>query len=160
MSSSNELMRTEELEARFAVLLFRLHQSINLLDLNLGLSIRFMENSQDFSESHAWLAKSNLAGKIERFLRLTSNSEKHVDDLAAWSEVVRKARCDRNLFAHAYWVLLTPDVGTPIHMKVHPWIESDDGFPKKMSLKDFELFVSDVEKAHEMFARFRRKLRV
>ena len=159
---NREFVGADVLEQQFAILLFRLHQNINLLDLNLGLSIRYMENPNDVDRSHTWLANSTLASKVEKFLELVGRDKKSAPELAAWHDAARKARCDRNVFTHAYWDFLPLDVETPIHLQTTPWQSKEvvADIPRKMSLADFEIFVAKVEDVFERFTKLRGKLNV
>ena len=121
-----------------------------------------MENPSDVDKSHSWLAKTNLAGKIEKFLQMVDENEEYTTELASWRDAARQARCDRNVFTHAYWDFLPLDVDTPVHMYLHPWITEDqaEDIPKSMSLEAFEVFVQNVESVFKEFEKLRRIMNV
>ncbi len=59
-------------ETRIDSALGKILRSFNLLELNLSLCLRHMENPEQVDLSHNWLGRgrSTIQEKIERFLRL------------------------------------------------------------------------------------------
>ena len=161
MPTDRKVVPADVLEQRFAIALYRLHQFTNLLDLNLGLSIRFIENPGHVEDSHSWLSRSNLASKIRKFRCLVCD-RKGSGDIDAWYFQAQKARCDRNILTHAYWEILPMDVETPVHMRVHPWMREDleTDVSEKMSIEQFETLVNSVQVVFEDFMNLRQKIGV
>ena len=139
-----------------------LHQNFNLLDLNLGLCIRSIENPGNVEESHPWLARSNVKTKLDKLRHLLCERGKSSKESEDWFDAAHECRCDRNLYSHAYWQFLPLDKETPVYMEVHPWLLDKMGVDstEAMSLEQFEGLVSKIEETFTGFMQLRKKLEV
>lgn len=133
----------------------------NLLELNLGLCIRFLENPGEVEISHSWLAKSSVQEKVDRFTKLVREKELAKDqrELDDWYEAVAKARCLRNYYVHGTWEYLPLRKEAPVGFRIPPWrSEQINGNSLLlMTFEELEVDAAVVQSVFEQFAKLRRK---
>jgi len=148
-------------QSRIDSALGKILRYFNLLELNLGLCIRILENPREVERSHSWLARSSLQEKVERFARLVRemNLVKNPKELDAWQQAVLDARSFRNFYVHGCWEYLPRRKEAPVGFRIPPWRSEEikgSGSPK-MSLEDLEADARAVQLVFEQFDGLRRK---
>jgi hypothetical protein len=158
----SDVIPTEVLEQRFSIFLFRFHQSFNLLDQNLGLCIRSLENPRKVEDSHEWLANSTVKTKLVKLRQLFVQEGFDSEVFEQWFELADSSRFDRNLFTHAYWEILPLDTDSPVYLSVHPWMASKLGVERSrgMTIDAFEAIAKEMQNTLHEFVKLRRVLNV
>jgi hypothetical protein len=152
----------EELEIRFSLALTKLVFNFNYLDVNLGFSIRLMENPGNAEASHPKLSRTTTEQKIDLWLSLLkeakwTKSPLNLKELEDWANRATKSRHIRNRLVHGYWRLLIMRPEKPVSLSIPPWwIEkADDEVSKDMTLEEFESLADEMESMFKKFCKIR-----
>lgn len=148
-------------ESRIDSALGKILRHFNLLELNLGLCIRSLENPGEVGRSHSWLARSSLQEKAERFSKLVRERDLVEDqrELDDWNQAVLDARSFRNYYVHGGWEYYPLRKQAPIGFRIPPWRAEEvrGSSAPTMNLEDLEADAGAVQLVFEQFVRLRRK---
>jgi hypothetical protein len=146
-------------DTRINLALGKILRYFNLLELNLGLCIRWLEHPGEVELSHAWLAKSSVQEKVERFCRLVRERDLLEDqsELDAWYQAARDIRELRNFYAHGTWEYLPLCKDAPVGFRIPPWrSESIQGNASpRMTLESLQADAEATQAVFEQFLRLR-----
>jgi len=148
-------------ESRIDSALGKILRYFNLLELNLGLCIRHIENPGLVEQRHSWLAKSSIQEKINLFTRLVREKAlaKDEQELDRWYNEVSSARCLRNYYVHGTWEYLPWRKEAPVGFRIAPWRSEQirGSSLHTMTLEQLEADATAVQSVFETFARLRRE---
>lgn len=153
-----------DFESRINAALGQIVRSFNYLEMNLGLCLRFLENPDDISASHAYLNRAGMSQTIKRLKKLLDECE-HIPDTLEydeWMERAEEIRSLRNYYVHATWEYFSLHKEAPLRFWIPPWRkESIEGRAQgTMRIEDLEADANRVETAFNDFMAIRKKYRV
>ncbi len=133
----------------------------NLLEYNLGLCLRWLENPKKPSTSHKYLKKAGVPKIILRLKEKLDECE-HVPDISEFEEWILRAekiRHLRNYYVHATWEYLPLREKAPLEFIIPPWLtETINGNDQgAMRIEDLEADADRVEKVFNDFIKIRKK---
>jgi hypothetical protein len=151
-------------ESRINAALGKIVRNFNLLELNLGLCLRFLENRSDPCASHSFLKKAGMSQTIKKLKKILTACE-HIPDIHEFEEWMVRAeeiRTLRNYYVHATWEYLPLRNETPLGFRMPPWRKEtirgeEEGL---MHLEDLESDAKRVENVFKDFMRIRGKYKV
>ena len=151
-------------ETRINAALGTVLRYFNLLELNLGLCIRFLENPKNPERSHPKLARSSIAEKLQRLkdLLVTGGLIKDQNEFDNWYKEVGDAKCVRNYYVHGTWEYLPLRRDAPLGFRIPPWrSECLRGESElTMRLSELEADAQQIQVVFEKFIALRRKYNV
>jgi len=150
-----------EYEIRIDNALGKILRNFNLLELNIGLCLRSLENPKKPEAAHAFLKKAGLPEKIKRLKSLIAhnNIRDDISEFEKWIGQADEVRQLRNFFAHAIWEYLPQMKDAPLQFSIPPWrTEGIDGEMRgKMTIEDIEGHAEKVETVFKEFMHIRKK---
>ena len=153
-----------DIESRINTALGKILRNYNLLELNIGLCLRSLENPDNPNKSHGYLKRAGMTGAIPRLMKLLERYE-HISDTSdfeKWTATADKVRSVRNYYVHATWEYLPLCEAAPLGFRIPPWRnEKISGSPEgSMKIEDLEEQAKIVEDVFYDFMELRRKYRV
>ena len=152
---------TEELDPRdkFNSLLVEYLNAFNLLEMNVGSCIRFLDDSSK-EDSNRSLARTSCEKKLESLYEIVKSksilkSERNLQELETWCENANKMRHQRNSYIHAVWSFL-PHLDR-VELSVAPWFRAKYQGSLEMSLQEFSVIVQEIKDCFEQLMVIRRK---
>lgn len=150
-----------EYEVRINNALGKILRNFNILELNIGLCLRFLQNPKKPEKAHSFLQKAGLPDKIQRLKSLIVQNNIHDDisDFEKWITQADEVRQLRNYFAHAIWEYLPLVTDAPLQFSIQPWRTKgiDGELRGKMTIEDIEGHAEKVETVFKDFMRIRKK---
>ena len=156
--------KPEEAKIRFSLALVRLLNTYNYLDLNLGLSIRFLENPSNPEASDKKLANMTTEQKLVLWQSLLVKGEwvttpEQLSELEDWAKRANTSRHTRNRYVHGRWQILPLRQEKPVGLAVPPWWKdkTDAEVTDYMSLDELESVADEMEDMFKEFNQLRNK---
>ena len=153
-----------EHEVRINTSLGRILRSFNLLELNLGLCLRVLANTEDPTTLHTYLRKVGIQEIVAKLGELLDDCE-HIPDSSAfkeWSSATEHVRHLRNFYVHATWDYTPLRKDMPLEFRIPPWLEGRMKTVSRgrMRIEDLENDAMCVESAFLEFMAIRNRYRV
>ena len=150
-----------EYEERINKALGKILRYFNLLELNIGLCLRLLQNPKEPEAAHTFLKKAGLPEEIQRLksLIVQNNICDDVSEFEKWIVQADEVRQLRNHFAHAIWEYLPMVKDAPLQFSIPPWrTEGIDGEIRgKMTIENIEGHADKVETVFKEFMCIRKK---
>ncbi len=158
MNSSNDH------ELRINAALGKIIRNFNFLELNLGLSIRCLENPKNVEQSHPMLARTGFDKKLDKFKILVENLGviKDKEEFDNWCQDAEEARRYRNYYVHGTWDYLPLIKDKPLGFHLPPWRKETLRGESiiRMSIDELESDAQKIEDANKNLMKLRNKYRV
>lgn len=109
-----------EHESRINAALGKIVRNFNLLELNIGLCLRYLENPSAPNASHKFLNKAGMPQAIKRLKKLLDECELVPDTIEfdEWMVRTEKIRALRNYYVHAIWEYLPLRKEAPLGFRI------------------------------------------
>jgi len=150
MSRDNQLVR------KFNGLLVDYLNTFNLLELNVGLCVRFL-SSLDTEDANKKLEKMSFEKKLEQLLDLTASE--NGSEIHKWCEEAHAKRHERNMYMHGQWEFF-PHLDESVEFSIAPWVKEKYSsiYPgNRFSLQKLESIVLDIKASFQQLMLLRRK---
>ncbi len=148
-------------ESRINAALGKMLRYFNLLELNVGLWLRRLENPVDPSKSNSFLNRAGLQQILLRIKNELENGEFIGDssEFHDWIERVEDIRIRRNHYVHGIWEYLPLRSEAPLGFQIPPWKNDTimGSVATSMRLEDLEADAARVEELFYELTRMREK---
>lgn len=139
---------SEKIESidKFHSLLVEYLNTFNLLEMNVGACISFLETSSR-EDSYLSLAQTSCKRKIENLYEIVKTtkilkSSRNLQELEEWCENAHQMRHQRNYYIHGVWSFV-PHLDR-VELNVAPWFKGKYEGGSRMNLHEFSIIVQEL----------------
>jgi hypothetical protein len=147
----------DDLKNKFNSLLVEYLNTFNIIELNVGLCIRYL-SGLDIQNMDNKISKMSCESKIEYLLKLTS-SDDDKKDIYTWCQKAHEKRHERNMYMHGQWRFI-PHLEENVELRIAPWVveKYKDIYPgTRITLQNLEDIVLDIKDCFKQFNVLRTK---
>lgn len=149
---------------RIDAALGKILRSFNLLELNVGLCLRYLASPGDPIALHSYLKRVGISEAVNRLKSLIDECD-HLTDTRAfqsWMISIEEVRQLRNFYVHGTWECASCRDDAPLVFRMPPWrTEAIEGKQDRtMKIRDLEADADRIELVFIEFMRIRREYRI